>query len=345
MMRRLTSSPKPASRVARMTSSALALDAVGHDPQAVAHRVELGEVAATPRSAGSGSRRPARARSAGRRPRRPRRRPRRAASTASSKRALHAGLVALAAELAGPRRSACRRRRRRRRGRLDDRRHRLRRCEVESSGSCPAMTSCSSAASRTVRAHGAGLVEAAGQRDQAVAGDPAVGRLHADRAGDGAGLADRAAGVGADRQRRLERGHAPPPSRRRSRRGCGRGPTGCGSGRRRSARSRSPSRTRPCWSCRGSAARPPCSRATTVASYGGTQPSRILEPQVVGRPSVARTSLTAIGTPASGRSARRPRARRSSTRGRLRPARPRGRRAGRRGRRRRRRRSGPGGPG
>src|SRR6188768_3644121 len=29
-------------------------------------------------------------------------------------------------------------------------------------------------------------------------------------------------------------------------------------------------------------------RATTVASYGGTQPSRIFEPHVVGRPEVAR---------------------------------------------------------
>ena len=41
------------------------------------------------------------------------------------------------------------------------------------------------------------------------------------------------------------------------------------------------------------------SRVTTVASYGGTQPSRIREPQVVGRPRVASTSLTAIGTPSS----------------------------------------------
>src|SRR3954463_12428538 len=41
------------------------------------------------------------------------------------------------------------------------------------------------------------------------------------------------------------------------------------------------------------------SRATTVASYGGTQPSRIREPQVVGMPWVASTSLTAIGTPSS----------------------------------------------
>ena len=42
------------------------------------------------------------------------------------------------------------------------------------------------------------------------------------------------------------------------------------------------------------------SRAATVASYGGTQPSRIFEPTVVVRPLVAITSLTAIGTPSSG---------------------------------------------
>ena len=53
------------------------------------------------------------------------------------------------------------------------------------------------------------------------------------------------------------------------------------------------------------------SRATTVASYGGTQPSRIREPHVVGSPSVASTSLTAIGTPSS-EEAGRPAARRSS---------------------------------
>src|SRR5690242_14475258 len=41
-------------------------------------------------------------------------------------------------------------------------------------------------------------------------------------------------------------------------------------------------------------------RCTIVASYGGRQPSRILEAAVVGTPFVAITSLTAIGTPASG---------------------------------------------
>src|SRR5699024_7799768 len=36
-----------------------------------------------------------------------------------------------------------------------------------------------------------------------------------------------------------------------------------------------------------------CSRATTVASYGDIQPCKIFEPQVVGIPVVANTSLTA----------------------------------------------------
>ncbi len=57
----------------------------------------------------------------------------------------------------------------------------------------------------------AGLVEGVRQGHEAVARDPAVRRLHADRAGDRARLADRAAGVGADRQRclvRRDRGRA-----------------------------------------------------------------------------------------------------------------------------------------
>ena len=48
---------------------------------------------------------------------------------------------------------------------------------------------------------------------------------------------------------------------------------------------------------------PACfSRWVIVASYGGCQPSRMREPQVVGRPTVVNTSLTATGTPASGAS-------------------------------------------
>src|SRR5580698_7864815 len=41
------------------------------------------------------------------------------------------------------------------------------------------------------------------------------------------------------------------------------------------------------------------SRRVTVDSYGGYQPSRIFEPQVVGAPTVVNRSLTATGTPAS----------------------------------------------
>src|SRR6266704_3502317 len=54
------------------------------------------------------------------------------------------------------------------------------------------------------------------------------------------------------------------------------------------------------------------SRVTIVASYGGRQPSRIFDPQVVGTPLVVNTSLTATGTPASGPGLS-PAARRAST--------------------------------
>ncbi len=52
-------------------------------------------------------------------------------------------------------------------------------------------------------------------------------------------------------------------------------------------------------------------RATTVASYGGTQPSRIFEPAVEGMSRVQSTSLIATGTPASSGSVS-PAARRAS---------------------------------
>src|SRR6478736_4990467 len=45
------------------------------------------------------------------------------------------------------------------------------------------------------------LVEAAGERDQAVAADVAVGRLHADDSAQRGGLADRAARVAAEPDR------------------------------------------------------------------------------------------------------------------------------------------------
>ena len=56
-------------------------------------------------------------------------------------------------------------------------------------------------------ADGTGLVEAGGERDHPEPGHLPVGRLHPDEPAHGRRLADRAAGVGADGQRRLERGH------------------------------------------------------------------------------------------------------------------------------------------
>ena len=81
-----------------------------------------------------------------------------------------------------------------------------------------------SAASRTSRAERPDLVERAGEGDDAVAADAAVGRLEPDHAGRARRLADRAAGVGADGERNVERRHGrrrsaglmPPGTRSRS---------------------------------------------------------------------------------------------------------------------------------
>ena len=66
----------------------------------------------------------------------------------------------------------------------------------------------------------ADLVERAGEGDQAVAADPAVGRLQADDPAERGGLADRAAGVGARATAARGRRRPPRPSRPTSRRGC-----------------------------------------------------------------------------------------------------------------------------
>ena len=50
----------------------------------------------------------------------------------------------------------------------------------------------------------------------------------------------------------------------------------------------------------GDRARPRATRSTTVAVYGGRQPSRMRDEHVVGTPRVQRLSLRTIGTPASG---------------------------------------------
>ncbi len=149
-------------------------------------------------------------------------------------------------------------------------------------------------------------------------------------------LADRAAGVGAERERRLEARRPRPRTHRRTRRGSGRGPRGCGWGRTPSARWRSPSRTRPCWSCRGSAAPAVLQRARPRwRRRAGPSPRGSSSRTSSARPSVRATSLTAIGTPASAASSEpaAPAGRRTPRPGR---ARPRRRRGGRRAPRRRR---------
>ena len=104
----------------------------------------------------------------------------------------------------------------------------------------------------------AALVERGGEGDHPVARDRAVGGLQADDPAERGGLADRAAGVGADRA-----GREPPGDRGgRAARGAARDALAVPGverpARSPSSRSRSPSRTRPCWSCR--ARRAPASR-------------------------------------------------------------------------------------
>ena len=97
---------------------------------------------------------------------------------------------------------------------------------------------------------GADLVERAGEGDEAVARHGPVGGLHAHHAAQRGRLADRPAGVGAEGQRAQPGGHRRRRAARRAARGRGRGRRGCGWGRRPSSRWTSPWRTRRGWSCR-----------------------------------------------------------------------------------------------
>ena len=244
MIRRLTSSPKPAARVARVHRVGVG----GLDAQAVAHAVVAGEVAArlgrgdqvvggeavarTPAPATSTIVAPAA----------------RSASNAASSRSTHVG-VGAGGQVGDPPDAqaldAVRRARRRSDGlRLRDRRrvHRVVAADdVEHERGVGAR----------VVGERADLVEAAGERDEAVAADVAVRRLDPDDAAQRGGLADRAAGVAAERRRRRTRR----PRRRRCRRSTRRGPgeVSCGlrvGAERASSRCSSPSRTRRGWSCR-----------------------------------------------------------------------------------------------
>ena len=116
----------------------------------------------------------------------------------------------------------------------------------------------------------ADLIERRREREQAVARDAAVGRLEADDAAERRGLADRSAGVGAERERHHAAPRPRPPIRRSIRRASDRAPTGCASAPNaefsvdepiaNSSQFVLPTMTAPAAS----------SRSTTVASYGGT---------------------------------------------------------------------------
>ena len=128
--------------------------------------------------------------------------------------------------------------------------------EVESQGSCPTMCEQQRGVGDRARQRTA-LVERRRERDHPVTRDRAIRRLQADDAAQRRRLADRAARCPS----RSPTARAPPqrlpPIRRSSRRARARGPTGCARCRNRSSRSTSPSRTRPCSSCRSSARPPP----------------------------------------------------------------------------------------
>ena len=144
------------------------------------------------------------------------------------------------------------------------------------------------------------LVERAGERHQPVAGHPAVGGLHAHDAAQRRGLADRPAGVGAERQRGEARGHRRRRAARRPARDLASCRAGCGSGRTRSSRWSCPWRTRRGWSCRSRWRPPRPASRPRWRRTGGRQPSRIRDEQVVGMPAVQMLSFRATGTPASG---------------------------------------------
>ena len=113
---------------------------------------------------------------------------------------------------------------------------------------------------------GPDLVEAGRERHEPVATHRTVGRLDTDHAAQRCGLADRAAGVGTEAERRRTLRQPPLPIHRSSRRAPGSCRAGCGWGRTPSSRCSIPSRTRRGSSCRRSTAPASRSLVTTVAS-------------------------------------------------------------------------------
>ena len=242
MMRRFTSAPNPASRV-RVVHLAERSPRVRRRAQAVAHAVVAREVRARfgrgdqvvdgDRAAGCAAARrrrtvaPSRSSDAQRSRRTPRARPDRRRS--SSRRARHADPQALA---------------RRRSSAADERRARRARPRVASRGSAPLIDLETERGIRDRSRERADLIERRRERDEAVARDAAVRRLHARRC-------RRARPAGESIRRcpiRARAASCPPPRRppiRRSiRPASGRAPTDCATARTRSSRSTIPSRTR-----------------------------------------------------------------------------------------------------
>src|SRR5690606_15127891 len=171
--------------------------------------------------------------------------------------------------------------------------------EVESSGSCPPIASCSSAASSTVRANGPAWSRLDENATSPYLDTPPYVGLAPTTPQTAAGWrieppvsVPTASGAWNDAIDALDPPDEPPGMRSRSH-GLRVGPYAEFSVDDPIANSSMlvlPSTTT-------SAAR---SRETTVESYGGFQPSRIFEPHVVGTPRWVSTSFSASGTPASG---------------------------------------------
>ena len=125
--------------------------------------------------------------------------------------------------------------------------------EVESQGSLPTRWRKQQRRVGDVAGQRPALVERRGEGDHAVARHRAVGRLQPDDSAQRRRLADRAAGVGADRPGREPGGDRRCRAAARATGHAVEVPRVVAPARRPSSRSRSPSRTRPCWSCRASA--------------------------------------------------------------------------------------------
>ncbi len=146
------------------------------------------------------------------------------------------------------------------------------------------------ASSSAVRPNGPDLIERRGERDHAVARDAAVGRLDADDAAERRRLADRAAGVGAERAGAQRRRRRPRPSRPTSRPARASRSHGLRTGPYARVLVRRAHGELVHVELAERGPRPPLAGARDgVPSYGGTQPSRILRRAVVSRPSVTKS--------------------------------------------------------